>query len=85
MPVTDPPSAGEQTWVVTVAPSTPLGSVKTELEEIGLKVDRILEAIEMLIVLGSEAQAEKARKIKGVTAVAKDVPVDVGPPDSEVW
>lgn len=84
MPVTGNPSAGEQTWVVMVSPKTPLGPVKAALENAGLTVDRVLEAIEMVIAHGGEAQAEQARRITGVTSVTKEVPVDIGPPDAEV-
>jgi hypothetical protein len=85
MQVAGDPSAGEQTWVVTVAANTPLGPVKAALEKTGLTVDQVLEAIEMVIVHGGEAQAERARRIAGVTGVAKDLPVDIGPPEAEVW
>jgi alkylhydroperoxidase/carboxymuconolactone decarboxylase family protein YurZ len=68
-----------------VAPNTPLGPVTAALEKTGLTVDRVLEAIEMVIVHGGKAQAEQARKITGVTGVSKEVPVDIGPPDAEVW
>ncbi len=84
MPVAGNPSAGEQTWVVTVAPGTPLEPVKVALKKTGLTVDRVLEAIEMVIAHGGEAQAEQARRITGVTSVTKEVPVDIGPPDAEV-
>ena len=83
MPVAGNPSAGEQTWVVTMAPKTPLGPLKAALEKTGLTVDQVLEAIEMVIVHGGEAQAKQARTITGVIGIVKDLPVDIGPPDAE--
>lgn len=83
MPVGEKPSGGKPVWVVTVAPGT-LEKVKAGLTGVGLTVHQVLDAIGIVIAHGSEAQAEQARHVTGVTDVSPELRVDIGPPDAEV-
>ena len=84
MPVGGKPSAGQPAWVITIAHGAPLDSVKAGLISAGLIVDRVLDAIGIVIAHGSETQAEQARRVAGVTDVSPEVEVDIGPPVVDV-
>ena len=84
MPVDRRPSTGKPVWVVTVAPEAPLEAVKAGLIGVGFTVVQVLDAIGIVIAHGSEAQAEQARRVAGVTDVSSEAEVDIGPPDADV-
>ncbi len=84
MSITGEHSAGQQVWVITIQPGTPLEPVKEGLSRAGLIVNQVLDAIGIVIACASEAQAEAARKIPGVTDVSREVEADIGPPGAEI-
>jgi hypothetical protein len=70
--------------IVTLSGERGIHEVTRELKAAGLKVDQVMEAVG--VVTGSAAPATKAklRKVRGVSDVSADHPVDIGPPDADV-
>lgn len=58
--------------------------VAADLRAAGLKEAHVLEAIGSITGHGAENLGTRLRSVKGVAAVEKDSPVDIGPPDSPV-
>jgi hypothetical protein len=82
--VSGTPIAGEWTWIVTLAPNASPQSVAKDLVRTGLTVDQVLEAAGAVVAHGTEADAQAARRIPGVTDVSKDLAFDIGPPGSQI-
>jgi hypothetical protein len=79
-------SKNTKNWVVTTSGDRPLGDVANDLRKSGLKVADILTEIGCITGEGSDAAAEKARKVRGVTDVSVSAPIDIGPPNSpDTW
>lgn len=74
----------DTTWIVTTSGERDLKDVAADLRAEGLKGTHVLAAIGSITGHGSERLAARLRAVKGVAAVEKDTPVDVGPPDSPV-
>jgi hypothetical protein len=73
-------------WVVTTSGDRPLNDVANDLRKSGLNVGDILTEIGCITGEGSDDAAEKARKVKGVTDVSVNTPIDIGPPNSsDTW
>lgn len=82
-----PVDAGHQssgTWIVALDSDKPVEPIRRAVERAGLKIQQFLESGPIMIVHGTEAQAEKARQIGGVIAVEADLEFDIGPPDAPV-
>jgi hypothetical protein len=71
-------------WIITTTGQPPLADVVPALRKAGLEVEDVMDAIG--IVTGSCAANKVAalRKVAGVSDVAADGPVGVGPPDGHI-
>lgn len=73
-------------WVVTTSGDRPLEDVAKELKQSGFKVGQVLHETGLIAAEGGDDDAEKARKVKGVTDVSANVGASVGPPNStDTW
>jgi hypothetical protein len=73
-------------WVVTASGDRPLADVAKNLKQGGFKVAQVLDEIGLITGQGGDADAAKARKVKGVKDVSANVGAGVGPPDSsDTW
>ena len=82
MPVSH--SSEGTTWIVTLDSDTPVEPIRRAIERAGLTIQELLQPASIMIVRGTEAQAEKARRVHGVATVEADLLFDVGPPDAPV-
>jgi hypothetical protein len=71
-------------WVVTTSGDRPLSDVKKELTEAGFAVDQVLDEIGVVTGSAGDDVAERLRSVPGVTDVAPDSSIDIGPPDAPV-
>ncbi len=69
-------------WIITTSGKHSLSDVKKKLTESGFAVDQVLEEIGIITGTASDDDLERLRKVKGVTDVSPDEPVDIGPPDA---
>ena len=76
--------AESKRWVVTTSGDRPLNDVARDIEAAGFAIDQVLEAVGIITGSATDSVAEAVRTIPGVTDVSPDVPVDIGPPDSEI-
>ena len=76
----------ERVWIVTLEPDRSISddALIAELKRVGFHVDQVLTSIGSVIGRGTDAVAEKIRRVPGVTNVSIDLPVDIGPPGSPV-
>jgi 3-oxoacyl-(acyl-carrier-protein) synthase len=72
------------TWIVTLDSDAAVEPMRRAIERAGLTIQQILQPASVMIVHGTKAQAEKARRVDGVLAVEADLEFDVGPPDAPV-
>jgi hypothetical protein len=72
------------TIIVTVSPDHPIHDVTKELEAAGLEVDQVMEAISTVTGSADPEATKRLRAVRGVTDVAKDHPVDIGPPGTPI-
>lgn len=84
MPVGSSNESNAATWIVTLDDGAQVERVRRAIERAGLTIQELLQPASIFVVRGTEAQAEKARKIEGVLAVEADLEFDVGPPDAPV-
>ncbi len=84
MPVDVSHDSGAATWIVTLDSNASVEAVRRAIERAGLTIQQFLQPTSIFIVRGTEAEAEKARRINGVLAVEADLEFDVGPPDALV-
>jgi hypothetical protein len=82
MPVSH--DADASTWIVTLDSDAAVEPIRRAIERAGLTIQQFLQPTSIFIVSGTEARAEKARRIHGVAAVEPDLKFDVGPPDAPV-
>ncbi len=82
MPVSH--DAAGTTWIVTLDTDASVERVRRAIERAGLTIQEFLQPTSIFIVRGTEAAAEKVRRIGGVVAVEADLEFDVGPPDAPV-
>ncbi|MGH9562356.1 MAG: hypothetical protein ACRD3S_12965 [Terracidiphilus sp.] len=82
MPVGQSPEG--TTWIVTLDADASVERVRRAIERAGLAIQQFLQPTSIFIVRGTEAQAEKGRRIGGVAAVEADLEFDAGPPDAPV-
>lgn len=69
-------------WIVTTSGNRSLKDIKKELTDAGFGVDQVLEDIG--VITGTADNAERVRKIEGVSDVSPDQEVDIGPPDAPI-
>lgn len=69
---------------ITVEEKRPIGEIKKDLEKAGLEEMEVLEAIGVITGSADEDDAEKLKAVDGVTDVAADIYIDLGPPGSDV-
>lgn len=74
--------AKTKNWVITASDARPLAAIAEDLAKAGLKSVQVLEAIGLVTGSADEAAADRLREVDGVSAVEAEVPVDIGPPDS---
>ena len=73
-------------WVVTTSGERPLADVAKELKKSGFKVEQVLDEIGAITGAAGDDVAAKLRKVKGVSDVSANTPVDIGPPgSSHTW
>lgn len=77
-------NSDETIWIVTLDSNASVETVRRAIERAGLTIQQFLQPTSIFIVRGTEAEAEKARRIGGVAAVEADLEFDVGPPDAPV-
>lgn len=70
--------------IVTMSGERKLSDVVRDLRAAGLDVDQVLEATGIVTGTADSGTHAKLRRIRGVSDVSPDHPVDIGPPDSEV-
>jgi len=75
--------AKTKNWVITASEARPLSAIAKDLAKAGLKDIQVLEAIGLVTGSADEAAAAKLRKVEGVKSVEAEVPIDIGPPDSD--
>lgn len=68
-------------WIVTTSADRPLTAVATDLTAAGFRVDQTLEEIGVIIGRAERRILPVIRAITGVSDVAPNEPVDIGPPD----
>jgi len=77
--------ADKKGWVVTTSQDRAIDDVTKDLEQAGFNVEQVLGEIGSITGGAEEDVAQKVRSIPGVVDVSPDAPVDVGPPDSDLW
>ena len=84
MPVEITNRSSWTTWIVTLDANAPVDEIRHAIELTGFQIQKFLQPATIFVVYGTEAQAEKARRIHGVIAVEADLEFDVGPPDASI-
>jgi hypothetical protein len=69
-------------WVVTASGERSLDQIAADLRKKGFKVERILREIGAITGRGGDDIAARIRQINGVADVSRNVPIDIGPPNS---
>ena len=70
-------------WVITTSGGRPISDVANDVAAAGFVIDQILAAIGSITGSATDSVAEAVRAIPGVADVSRDLPVDIGPPDSD--
>jgi hypothetical protein len=71
-------------WVVTLAPDTAAATASAALARAGLHVDQVLAEIGVITGRGAASAGAALRRVPGVTDVAEQAVIDIGPPDASV-
>ena len=77
--------ADKKGWVVTTSQDRAIDDVTKDLEQAGFNVEQVLGEIGSITGGAEDDVAQKVRSIPGVVDVSPDAPVDIGPPDSDLW
>ncbi len=72
-----------KSWIVTTSGDRPIDDIAKDLKAAGFNVGQVLDTIGSITGAAGEETIRKVRSIAGVADVAPDIPVDVGPPDSD--
>lgn len=75
--------AKASTWIVTGDGSQPAKALAQALQDAGATPKSTLDALGIVVVLGSASQARAWRRLPGVAAVEADAAIDIGPPGSD--
>jgi hypothetical protein len=79
-------TATKRTWVVTTSNERPIAEIAKDLAAAGFSVDQTLEQIGVITGKSDDKAIGRARAVRGVTDVAPEVQVDIGPPNSrDTW
>jgi hypothetical protein len=68
---------------VTVEHGRPLAGVCERLEAIGFRVGETLAEIDVIVGTAPASALARLRRVPGVTDVAEQSPIDLGPPPGE--
>jgi hypothetical protein len=75
-----------KTWIVTTGGDRSIREVAKDCTAAGLEGAKVLKEVGTITGTASAAAVSKLRKVRGVTDVSPDTPIDIGPPDSsETW
>jgi hypothetical protein len=78
--------SGTRKWVVTTTADRPLADIAKDLTDAGFHVGETLAEIGIITGSSDETAVGKARGVQGVTDIAPETAIDIGPPDSdETW
>lgn len=73
-------------WVITTSGKRPIAEIAKELKAAGLSGGKVMKEIGVVTGSADRAALDKLRKVSGVTDVAPDEEIDLGPPDAkETW
>lgn len=75
--------AERKTWIVTLTGERPPDAVRRDLTAAGFAVGAVLDAIGVITGEADAKAVAKARKIKGISSIAEDTAVGIGPPGSD--
>ena len=73
------------TCMVNLSGHRPVPALLADLERAGLKVEQVLDAIDVVTGKANEDAAPKLRKVEGVKSVEEEQAIDIGPPDKPSW
>jgi hypothetical protein len=74
----------KQRVVITLSGDRPIHEVAADLRAAGLEVDHVLEAIGSVTGSSDLKNVKRLRRIRGVSDVSPDHPVDIGPPGAPI-
>ena len=77
-------TAAKRPLIVTLSSDRAIDDVKRDLEAAGLHVDQVLDATGIVTGSADAKHVARLRRVKGVSDVSADYPVDIGPPDADV-
>ena len=77
--------ADKKGWVVTTSQDRAIDDVTKDLEDAGFNVEQVLGEIGSITGGAAEDVVQRVRSIPGVIDVSPDAPIDIGPPDSDLW
>ena len=78
--------ADKKKWVVTTSAGRPLAEIAKDLTDAGFAVGQTLEEIGIITGSSDESAVEKARRVPGVSDIAPETEIDIGPPGSpDTW
>ena len=78
--------ADKKHWIVTTSGERSPKDVARDLERAGFTVEQVHDEIQSIIGSAEEESLARIRNVPGVTDVTADVPIEIGPPDSdETW
>jgi hypothetical protein len=73
-----PPAA--KNWIITVSGERPIHVVADDLVGAGFEVRSVLPFVGSIVVSGTENLVERLRSISGVSDIAPEYPIEIGPP-----
>jgi predicted CoA-binding protein len=73
----------QKSWIVTTTSDRPIKDIAKDLQDAGFQVGNVNDEIQSITGSAADTVAEKLRSVPGVVDVAPDMPIDIGPPDSE--
>ncbi|PRY65822.1 hypothetical protein B0H98_102354 [Vreelandella songnenensis] len=73
-------------WIITISSDRSITDIAARLKAEGLTICDLLEDIGCITGEADNATAERLKHIDGVVDIAPDMPIDLGPPDSnQAW
>ena len=73
----------KENWIVTASPDMPLDDFAKQLTKAGFTVRDVLKEVGSITGSAEKATLAKIRNIRGIADVSPDMPIDVGPPESD--
>ena len=75
----------DKRWVVTASGDRSINDLKKDLTDAGFSVDEVFEEIGSITgTTKNDGVADSVKSIPGVSDVAPEEPIDIGPPDAPV-